>query len=66
MVGRAHQVRDVQLGDHDRVGRGLRADVVEREDVIVFINGIRRDFVRGDAAKDAILHHNPQFQLGPH
>ena len=54
-----HVVDDVAvvlLGDHERVDRCLRVEVVERDDLAVLVDDGRGDLVVGNFAKDAITH----------
>ena len=46
----------VLLGDHERVDRRLRVEVVEGDDLVVLIDNGRGDLVVGDFAEDAITH----------
>src|SRR5271155_4066043 len=57
--------RDVfALGDHQNMRRGLRADIVECEDVFVLINLLARDFAAQDAGEDivAVVGHDASGQ----
>ena len=45
------------FGDHQHVHRRLGSEVVEREDVVVLVNPLRREFPREDAAKQARTAH---------
>ena len=54
-----HVVGDVAvvlLGDHERVDRRLRVEVVEGDDLVVLIDNGRGDLVVGNFTEDAIAH----------
>ena len=44
------------LGDHERVDRRLRVEVVEGDDLVVLIDNGRGDLVVGNFTEDAIAH----------
>lgn len=44
------------LRDQQNVRRGLRVDVAKRDDEVVFINNLRRDFARDDFFKQGLVH----------
>src|SRR5215831_7061254 len=53
--------RDVfPLGDHKNMRRGLWADVVERQDMLVLVNFLAGDFAAQDTSKDiaAVVGHD--------
>lgn len=50
----AEHVLDVFFRDDEGVGRGDRVDVVEGEDVVVFVDFFRGDFACDDFAENAV------------
>ena len=48
---------DVLLGNNENVRRRLRADVVEREHVIVLVDDVTRNFASGELAEQAVAGH---------
>ena len=45
------QRRDLPLGDHQEVRRGLRCHIVERQAVLVFVKQLRGDLPTKDASE---------------
>ena len=48
------------LGDHQKVGRGLRGDIVESQALIVFVDHVRRYLLAKDLGEHIVLivaHH---------
>jgi histidine triad (HIT) family protein len=54
------ETRDVAARDQEEVDRGLRADVLERDDPVVLVDDLHRDPLLGDLAEQAIAH-GPAF-----
>jgi len=50
------QPRDVFLGNYEDVGRALRIQVFESENVVVFVDFSGRDFAAQQAAKETVSH----------
>ena len=50
------QRRDMLLRDDQHVRRGLRVDVVERENPIILVDDRRRDLTADDFAEEAVGH----------
>ena len=59
-VGRlhVHDGRNVALGHHQKVHRGLRGNVVEGEHVVVFVDFLGRDFTLDDFAEKTVFTHS--------
>ncbi len=55
--------RDVPFRDDQHMHRGLRADVVEGEHVIVLEYGVRGEFASHDLAEDAVAHRTHSCRL---
>ena len=49
-------VREVLLGDEEKVGWGLRIDVGEGDGVVVFVDGLDGEGMAGDLAEEAVRH----------
>ena len=49
-----HRTRRIPPWDHQDVGRALRADIVEGEDVCILINLVARDLAAQDAGEDIV------------
>src|SRR5512137_2052741 len=54
--GQVVQGGDVPARHHQHVHRGLRVDVVEGDDVLVFVDQFRRDLPPDDPAEEAVRH----------
>ena len=53
-----HDGRNVALGHHQKVHRGLRGNVVEGEYIVVFVNFLGRDFALDDFAEKTVFTHS--------
>jgi hypothetical protein len=47
------QSREMSFGDDKNVSRGLRADVLKSEDVVIFVDFFRGDLAAEDATEEA-------------
>ena len=50
------EARDRLFGDQENVRRCLRVDVAEGDDLVVFIDNVRRDFAGDDFFKKCFAH----------
>ena len=66
-VGRVHRSDrlDMLLGDHEKMRRRLRVDVIEGIALLVLIDFFRGNFSRGDFTEQTILHIDRSFLLLP-
>jgi len=59
IVGRRQLVQrgDMAARDYKRVQRRLRVDVCDNEEIVIFVEDLRRDLFCGDFAEEAVAAH---------
>ena len=57
LVGYVRQRADMFLGDHQYVHGSLWFQIVEADQLVVFINRVRRNLVGSDGAEYAVVQH---------